>query len=81
MKIRYIIYNIILATVLMVVPGCSLTDLNVNEDPNNPSTAASNLLLSNIEVNLMSNFAANEGDAAAFMGLMGTQGLSRYDLS
>ena len=70
-----------MATVLMLVPGCSLTDLNINEDPNNPSTAASNLLLSNIEVNLMSNFAGNEGDAAAFMGLMGTQGLSRYDLS
>lgn len=82
MKIQNIFLKSLVAMVLVSgTVSCSLNDLNINEDPNNPSSAALNLLLSNSQVSLMSNLAANEGDAATFMGLMGTQGLSRYDLT
>ncbi len=63
------------------VSGCSLFDLNVNENPNNPSSAAPNLLLTNSQIGLMTNLANNEGDLESFMGLMGTQAISRYDLN
>lgn len=83
MKIKNILFvKLGLFSFLMVmVSGCSLFDLDINEDPNNPATAASNLLLTNIEIGIMTNLAANEGDAETFMGLMGTQALSRYNLN
>jgi len=83
MKIRNIISVklAVLTFVAFTISSCSLFDLDINEDPNNPSTAAPNLLLTNIEIGLMTNLAFNEGDAATFMGLMGTQALSRYDLN
>jgi hypothetical protein len=81
MKIQNRFLNFALASLILGFSSCSLNDLNINEDPNNPSSAALNLLLANSQTSLMSNLAANEGDAATFVGLMGTQGLSRYDLS
>jgi hypothetical protein len=76
-----ILKSVSLGLLVAGVTSCSLTDLNVNSDPNNPANAAANLQLANIQLSLMSNLASNEGDASTFMGLMGTQGLSRYDLS
>lgn len=73
--------NISAVLALFMISSCSLFDLDVNTDPNNPSQAAPNLLLANIEIDLMTNLAANEGDASTYMGLMGTQALSRYDLA
>jgi hypothetical protein len=83
MKIRNIISVklAVLTFVAFTISSCSLFDIDINEDPNNPATAAPNLLLTNIETSLMSNLAGNEGDAASFMGLMGTQAISRYDLN
>lgn len=64
-----------------MISSCSLFDLDINEDPNNPASAAPNLQLTAIEIGLMTNLANNEGDCETFMGLMGTQALSRYDLN
>ncbi|MBK9254785.1 MAG: SusD/RagB family nutrient-binding outer membrane lipoprotein [Saprospiraceae bacterium] len=69
------------ALVLLMVSSCSLFDLDINEDPNNPATASPNLLLTSIQIGVMNNLAANEGDAETFMGLIGTQALSRYNLN
>lgn len=66
---------------MLTFTGCSLFDLDVNQDPNNPANAAPNLLLPQIQIDLMTNLASNEGDAETFMGLIGTQALSRYDLN
>lgn len=67
--------------VVVSFAGCSLFDLDINQDPNNPATAAPNLLLPQIQIGIMTNLASNEGDAETFMGLIGTQALSRYDLT
>lgn len=72
---------LILGLTLTLVTGCSLMDLDVNENPNSPITAAPNLLLTNSEIGVFTSLANNEGDAETFMGLIGTQGLSRYDLT
>jgi hypothetical protein len=78
----FILYKLILIYgFVALINGCSLYELDINKDPNNPTTAASDLLLTQIQIDLMTNFANNEGDAETFLGLIGTQGLSRYDLS
>ena len=65
----------------MTFSSCDLFDLDINEDPNNPAVAASNLALTQIEIDIMNNLASTEGSLETFMGLMGTQATSRYDLN
>ena len=73
----------ILTTLLTVVflSGCSLFDLDINENPNSPSSSAPDLLLTQIEVSVLNTFAGLEGDLETFNGFMGTQGLSLFNLS
>lgn len=81
MKYLNKIYKITLAVaVVLTVGACSMFDLDVNKNPNVPGSAAPDLLLTNIQTNLFNNFAANEGDLEAFVGIIGTQALSRWDL-
>jgi len=84
MKMKNIFLSIRLATLTIAVSlisSCSLFDLDINQDPNNPATAAPELQLTAIQIGLMTNLGSNEGDFETFMGLMGTQALSRYDLN
>ncbi len=81
MKYLNKISKIVLSLALVLVVGaCSMFDLDVNKNPNLPSSAAPDLLLTSIQVSVFSNFAGNEGDLASFVGLMGTQATSRWDL-
>ena len=81
MKYLNKISKIAIAFALVFVFGaCSMFDLDVNKNPNAPSSAAPNLLLTSIQVSVFSNFAGNEGDLEAFVGMVGTQALSRWDL-
>jgi hypothetical protein len=72
---------LILLVFTMSVNSCSLFDVDVNANPNNPLESAPNLLLTGIQTSLLTNISNNESSASTFMGLIGTQGLSRYDLS
>lgn len=65
---------------VVLVGSCSMFDLNVNKDPNNPIVGSPDLLLTNIEVAVMNTFAGLEGDLETYVGLIGTQGTSRWDL-
>jgi len=81
-KNKSMLYRLVFLAVMgFGATGCNLFDLNVNEDPSKPSSASPNLLLTNSQIGVMTNLAANEGDLEAFMGLVGTQALSRYDLN
>jgi hypothetical protein len=73
----------ILTTLLTVVflSGCSLFDLDINKNPNSPSTAAPDLLLTQIETDVLSIFAGVEGELETFNGFFGTAGTSLYSLS
>ena len=78
MKFMNKIYKIAFSVAVIVSVGaCSMFDLDVNKNPNVPGAAAPNLLLTNIQTNLFSNFASNEGDLESFLGIIGT---SRWDL-
>ena len=73
--------KILSAFALVVLVGsCSMFDLDVNKDPNNPITGSPNLLLANIQVAIFSTFSGLEGDMEAYVGLIGTQATSRWDL-
>lgn len=78
---NYLIHIKLLTLTVLLMWSCGLHDLDINEDPNNPAIAAPNLQLSQIQIDVMNNFAQNEDIAETFMGLMGTQAFSRYDLN
>jgi hypothetical protein len=65
---------------VLTASSCSLFDLDVNKDPNNPLTVNPDLLLSRIESDIAFNMADLDTSLETFMGLVGTQGTSRFDL-
>ncbi len=73
------ILTVLLTVVFM--SGCSFFDLDINKNPNSPSTAAPDLLLTQIQTSVLSTFAGLEGDLETFNGFMGTQGLSLFGLT
>jgi hypothetical protein len=82
MKYLNKITKVLASFVLIISLGaCSMFDLDINKNPNAPGAAALDLLLTNIETNMFSNIAGTEGDLETFMGMVGTQSLSRWDLN
>lgn len=69
----------IAAMVLAVIGSCTLTDLNINKDPNNPTTAPLDLLLTSVELNGVAALEGPNYDAHGFMGLMSSG--DGFDLS
>lgn len=67
------------AIAVVLIGSCSQFDVNVNKDPNNPTSAAPNLLLTGIEANLFSNMAGIDGNLSTYVGMMGTQAASRWN--
>jgi hypothetical protein len=66
---------------LFSASSCSLFDLDINNDPNNPSTAPAGILLTRIETDLADILGNHETTLGIFMGLQGTQGTSRFDVN
>ncbi|MEQ9167249.1 MAG: SusD/RagB family nutrient-binding outer membrane lipoprotein, partial [Fulvivirga sp.] len=54
---------------LFSVTSCDIFDLDINQDPNNPTTASADLLLANVQLNGIATFA--DGLNNATMGFMG----------
>ena len=61
-----------LVTVFLVLAltGCDLFELDINKDPNNPTTATPNLLLTNVEVNLAFTFQGVGDNLQGFMAIL-----------
>jgi hypothetical protein len=57
---------------VVLVSGCSLFDLDINKNPNAPSVAAPDLILTQIETGILPNFAGLEGNLEDFNGFFGT---------
>jgi hypothetical protein len=55
--------------VVLTVGSCSLLDLDINKDPNNPTTAATNLLLPQVQIDVLTTFGGLESTMANIMGL------------
>ncbi|MEP2670596.1 MAG: SusD/RagB family nutrient-binding outer membrane lipoprotein [Cyclobacteriaceae bacterium] len=55
---------IMTVVMLFTVSSCDLTELDINDDPNNPAQASLNLLLTNVELNASATFADDMNNAA-----------------
>ena len=55
---------IMTVVMLFTVSSCDLTELDINDDPNNPAQASLNLLLTNVELNASATFADDLNNAA-----------------
>jgi len=81
MKINHIKYSMLLMLSLWI-SSCELTDLDINEDPNNPIEAAPNLLLSNILLTGSEIFAEDlNSNMHSFVGILAEQGDDGFDLT
>ncbi len=72
----------IIAALLLIflIGGCDLFELDINDDPNNPTSATPDLLLANIELQTAENLAAGvNSNMHGFVGL--TASADRYQLS
>ena len=67
---RIMIKGVGLLTLLLffTVTSCDLTELDINTDPNNPSQASLNLLLTNVEFDASNTFAGGLNNST--MGFM-----------
>ncbi len=77
---KYIPKSVVALAVIFTTSSCSLFDLDVNQDPNNPANAAPELLLARIETDIAGELANLDTSVETFMGLMGTQNTSRFSL-
>lgn len=62
--IKYRIGIVLAALMLFTFSSCDLTELDINDDPNNPAQASLSLLLTNVELNASATFADNLNRAA-----------------
>lgn len=81
MKITHIKYILILM-LSVGISSCELTDLDINEDPNNPTEASLNLLLSNSLLEGATVFGDNiNTNLHSFVGIMAEQDIDGYALT
>jgi Starch-binding associating with outer membrane/Susd and RagB outer membrane lipoprotein len=67
--IHKIVKILLPAFLIFGAAGCDQFDLDINTDPNNPTTTRPNLLLTSIQFNLMDNLAGGMNNAqAGFVG-------------
>ncbi|MBX2957685.1 MAG: SusD/RagB family nutrient-binding outer membrane lipoprotein [Cyclobacteriaceae bacterium] len=76
---RFLSYLMAVAMIFSV-GSCDLLELDINTDPNNPSTASLSLLLTNSQVNLAATFAGGLNNMAhGFMGI--TSSTDDFDMT
>nr|WKN38297.1 SusD/RagB family nutrient-binding outer membrane lipoprotein [Tunicatimonas sp. TK19036] len=83
MKIKYISF-ILTVALAGWISGCELTDLDINEDPNNPREASLDLLLANAisTASGVNGFADNiNSNLHSFVGILAEQGTDGFALT
>jgi hypothetical protein len=81
MKIQKIQYAFVLMLSLWI-SSCELTDLDINEDPNNPRSASLNLLLANSMLRGADQFGDDiNANLHSFVGLLAEQGTDGFALT
>jgi len=79
MKFTYFKKSILAAVLVFSVGGCKMTDLDINTDPNRPSSAALRLLLPTAELAAINSSTQIMNNAMGFAGLMTSS--DNYDLN
>lgn len=71
MKGKFLIKYLAAFAMVWVISSCDYFDLDINDDPNNPTQASPSLLLTAAEYGIASNFAGGTNDATlGFVGLV-----------
>ncbi|MBC7919948.1 MAG: SusD/RagB family nutrient-binding outer membrane lipoprotein, partial [Ferruginibacter sp.] len=68
--IHKIAYTWLMTVFLTAVSSCTLTELDINEDPNNPADVSPNLLLTSVQLNAVSFLDGLNYDAHGFVGIL-----------
>jgi hypothetical protein len=66
---------------MMVFGACSMYDLDINKDPNNPTTVNPRLLLSNAQIDCAQAFEGINSDCQDFVGVTASQGTDAFSLT
>lgn len=77
--LKYIQRTALALGLMIVVGSCTMFDLNINTDPNNPSKADFALLLTSSQLSTLGFFNNFNNDAHGFMGVMSSS--DSYNLS
>ena len=67
---KYLKITSLVAAITMLASSCELTDLDINEDPNNPTQAAPNLLLTASQTGVVRSLEGVNYNVHGFVGLM-----------
>jgi Starch-binding associating with outer membrane/Susd and RagB outer membrane lipoprotein len=79
-KIKNKLYTGI-AVMALLVSSCKQFDLDINNNPNNPTSAPANLLLSSAQINGVLAFEGVNRDCHGYIGLLQLQGTDSYNIN
>ena len=79
--IKYLFIGVLMSGFMIINPGCKkLLDLDINQNPNDPTSAPFNLLLTSAELNIPGVFEGVNQDALGYIGILANQGTDAFDL-
>jgi hypothetical protein len=79
MKLKYITKIALMTGFISLLSACTLTELDINQDPNNPTVASARLLLPTAEFAVVNAVTAVTQNAHGFAGMMNSA--DNYDLN
>lgn len=79
--IKYLFIGALMSSLIVTNQGCKkFLDLDINQNPNDPTNAPLNLLLSSAELTIPGVFEGVNVDALGYMGILANQGSDAFDL-
>lgn len=79
MKLKYISKIVLTTGLISLLSACDLTELDINQDPNNPTVASARLLLPTAELAVINAVTGVNNNAMGFAGLLSSA--DNYDLN
>lgn len=79
---KYLFTGFLMSVFLFAGTGCKkMLDLDINQNPNDPTNAPFRLLLTSAELNVPAVFQGVNEDALGFVGILANQGSDAFDLN
>ncbi len=79
MKLKFISKVVLTTGLISLLSACDLTELDINQDPNNPTVASARLLLPTAEIAVINAVTGVNNNAMGFAGLLSSA--DNYDLN
>ncbi|MGI8581791.1 MAG: SusD/RagB family nutrient-binding outer membrane lipoprotein, partial [Chitinophagaceae bacterium] len=79
---KYLFTGFLMSVFLFAGTGCKkMLDLDINQNPNDPTNAPFRLLLTSAELNVPAVFQGVNEDALGYVGILANQGSDAFDLN